>query len=159
MDYPHETRRKPTVELRRAKAVALVASGVSNAETARRMGVSRQTVSEWMNAPDGHVRVQQTADEIARSVVSSVSATLAAAAIEAVDALVDMMRRAPNTSDRIRAAIYLCDRGFGKSTGISQAHQGAVGGATAAFERLPTRELARRLLETMELSDDDDGPF
>lgn len=151
---PDKTRQNPTVQPRKAKAIALVAAGLSSSATARQLGVSRQTVSQWSNDADGRAQIHQASQEISARIAGGVSEQLTSAACDAIDVLAHIMRHASNDGDRIRAAIYLCDRVLGKVASHVVASQQVSARISDSLEALPTTELARRLLAIVNSSEE-----
>lgn len=87
--------------------------------------------------------------------VDEASSKLASVAVEAVSVLVEAMREAPMYADRIRAATYLCDRTLGKPQARVEVDGQLATGSVEAFETLPTKELARRLLAVIDVSEEE----
>mgnify|MGYP000859573179 CR=1 FL=1 len=98
----------------REQAMALLAEGISIAEVARRLGLHRRTVEKWRGTPAGAAALE-TAKEQAReafqSTVEAARSKLSAAADEATDAVLEVLRSAKSgPQDRLRAASMIFDR-------------------------------------------------
>lgn len=145
---PDKRRPQATGAARKARAVALVATGARVVDAAQAVGLTRQTVSEWTNGGEGREQLQRIIDRA----IDATGHKLAAVATEAIDVLVDVMRTGANDADRMNAAKYLCDRVLGKPQGRVEVDGKVTTGTVDAFETLPTRELARRLLAVIDVS-------
>lgn len=149
---PDKQRPQATGAARKARAVALVAAGARVADAAQAVGLTRQTVSEWTNAGEGREQLQRIIDHA----IDATGQKLAAVATEAVDVLVDVMRTGANDGDRLNAAKYLCDRVLGKPQGRVEVDGKVTTTSADALERLPTKELARRLLAVIDVESEEE---
>lgn len=135
-------------EVAKAKAVALIMAGKSQAEAAREVGVTPKTMVEWMRDPE----VRERIDEAAASVIGAAREKLERAAVEAAQSLID----AANAGEW-RAACALLDRvGIGPSAKQEVNHSGAVGAVDLAS--LSTDELIERLHAAVEKLQRSDPP-
>jgi transposase-like protein len=97
----------------RAQAYQLLGEGLTVSEVARRLGVSRQTVSGWKNSTEGAEGIDAAREKVARSVgdaLSDARALLRGSVLEAVDALVAGLKAA-DPATQFRCACAILDRG------------------------------------------------
>jgi transposase-like protein len=95
----------------RDRAMALLAEGLSIAEVSRQLDVHRRTIEKW-RATTGAAALEtakEQASEAFQSTVETARARLSAAADEATDVLLEVLREGEH-GDKLRAASMLFDR-------------------------------------------------
>ncbi|TAK30985.1 MAG: helix-turn-helix domain-containing protein [Myxococcaceae bacterium] len=98
----------------REQAMALLAEGLSIAEVSRRLGLHRRTVEKWRTTTAGAAALEtakEQASEAFQSTVEAARSKLSAAAVEATDVLLAVLRDADSDpGSRLRAASMIFDR-------------------------------------------------
>lgn len=109
-------RRKPQRggETPREQAMALLAEGITIAEVSRRLGLHRRTVEKWRTTAAGAAALEtakEQAFEAFQSTVEAARSKLSAAADEATDVLLVVLRNSDSDpGTRLRAASMVFDR-------------------------------------------------
>jgi len=107
----------PTLNLKQRRAILLLASGHSGTETAKLVGVTRQTVSEWQSVPKFRTQLDaltQEAAQWARQELRSLT-------LEATQVVRSLLRTGTCESVRLRAALAVLDlTGVGRTSGFQE---------------------------------------
>lgn len=124
----------------RAKAASLLLAGVSVTETARRVGVTRETIQRWKSndkvfaATIKKQDLAKIAGEEAKELLASqralrdrvrsdvVKLKLMGACVDAVDVILDIMRHSIDDKTRLMAAKEVLDRGGFQKTAQIEVH-------------------------------------
>lgn len=119
-------------------AVALLASGKKGCEVASELKVTPQTISEWKRQPEFVAELNKLQMEGIRAARTKIQQS----ATEAVDALLEIAKEAPNPDTRRRAAVDLLRLG-GFEPASLQAYGIGIGPETAdAVQAKQERDLA-----------------
>ena len=95
------------IDFKKEMSIILTLGGFTHKEIGLSLGESRQTITAWLNEPEIQKKFQKIADALpvaARTLLETYT-------VEAVHALVDIMRSNPNDKYVLEAAKEILDRG------------------------------------------------
>ena len=124
-------------------AVALLASGKKGCEVASELSITPQTISEWKRQPAFVAELNKLQMEGVRAARTKIQQS----ATEAVDALLEIVKEAPNPDTRRKAAVDLLKFGSFEPNSV-ETYGSGIGPETADSiqEKWDREEKLRRML-------------